>query len=73
LDAAQSRTSQHLKILEDAVLAEVHKDGWRGNHTLADSRQSPFAASLPGILRHWLNDAADISEVTATRHRIDRF
>ena len=73
IGAAQSTTSKHLKILEDAGLVDSHKDGLWVNYTLADGRQSPYAASLLGNLRHWLNDEADISEIVATIDKIDRF
>lgn len=73
LGAAQSTTSKHLKIMEDAGLVDAHKDGLWVNYTLADGRRSPFAASLLGNLRHWLNDEADITAVTASIDRIDRF
>jgi ArsR family transcriptional regulator len=71
--AAQSTTSKHLKILEDAGLVDSHKDGLWVNYTLANGRQSPYAASILGNLRHWLNDEADISEMMATIDQIDRF
>ena len=73
LGAAQSTTSKHLKILEDAGLVDAHKDGLWVNYTLADGRQSPYAASLLGNLRHWLNDEADIAALMGNIDRIDRF
>ncbi|MGD8700873.1 MAG: metalloregulator ArsR/SmtB family transcription factor [Desulfosarcina sp.] len=73
IGAAQSTTSKHLKILEDAGLVDSHKDGLWVNYTLADGRQSPYAATLLGNLRHWLNDETDISEIITTIHQIDRF
>ena len=71
--AAQSPASKHLKSLEDAGLVESQKDGLWVNYTIADGRQSPYAASLLGNLRHWLNDEEDISELIATIDQIDRF
>lgn len=73
LGAAQSTTSKHLKILEDAGLVASHKDGLWVNYTLADGRQSPFASSLLGNLRHWLNDDSDVTRLTASIKGIDRF
>jgi ArsR family transcriptional regulator len=73
IGAAQSTTSKHLKILEDAGLVASQKDGLWVNYTIADGRQSPYAASLLGNLRHWLNDEADISAAVATLDTIDRF
>lgn len=73
IGAAQSTTSKHLKILEDAGLVDFHKDGLWVNYTLADGKQSPYAASLLGNLRHWLNDESDISSMMGTIDKIDRF
>ncbi|MFO7716159.1 ArsR/SmtB family transcription factor [Desulfosarcina sp.] len=73
LDAAQSTTSKHLKTLEEAGLVESHKDGLWVNYNLANGRQSPYAASLLGNLRHWLNDESDISRLVGSINRIDRF
>jgi ArsR family transcriptional regulator len=73
LGAAQSTTSKHLKILEDAGLAASHKDGLWVNYTLADGRQSAYAASILGNLRHWLNDAVEIRALMDGIEGIDRF
>lgn len=73
IGAAQSTTSKHLKILEDAGLVGSHKDGLWVNYTIADGRQSPYAAALLGNLRHWLNDEADIFEIVDSIDQIDRF
>ena len=73
LGTAQSTTSKHLKILEDAGLVDSFKDGLWVNYTLADGRESPYAASLLGNLRHWLNDEPDISRLVGSIGGIDRF
>lgn len=73
LGAAQSTTSKHLKILEDAGLVASRKDGLWVNYTLADGSQSPFAASLLGNLRHWLNDEPEIAALVEKTAHIDRF
>ncbi len=73
IGVAQSTTSKHLKILEDAGLVNSHKDGLWVNYTLSEGQQSPYAASLLGNLRHWLNDKPDISEIIANIDQIDRF
>ena len=73
LGAAQSTTSKHLKILEDAGLVDSFKDGLWVNYTLADGRESPYAASLLGNLRHWLNDEPDVSRLVQSIGGIDRF
>ena len=72
LGSAQSTTSKHLKILEDAGLVGSRKDGLWVNYTLTDGRQSAYAASILGNLRHWLNDEAEISELMKILPGIDR-
>lgn len=73
LGVAQSTASKHLKILEDAGLVDSFKDGLWVNYTLADGRESPYAASLLGNLRHWLNDEPDVSRLVQSIGGIDRF
>ena len=73
IGAAQSTTSKHLKLLEDAGLVESQKDGLWVNYTLADGKQSPYAATLIGNLRHWLNDELEISSIMENIDKIDRF
>ncbi len=73
LGVAQSTTSKHLKILEDAGLVSAHKDGLWVNYALSDGRQSAFAAALLGNLRHWLNEEGEIASVVGGINAIDRF
>ena len=70
---AQSTASKHLKILEDAGLITSYKDGLWVNYTLADGSRSPYAASLIGNLRHWLNDDGEIAAILDRLPQIDRF
>jgi ArsR family transcriptional regulator, arsenate/arsenite/antimonite-responsive transcriptional repressor len=72
LDKAQSTTSKHLKILEDAGLITYQKTGLWVNYQLADGTQSPFAASLIGNLRHWLDDDPQIRDMVNLLPAIDR-
>lgn len=72
LDKAQSTTSKHLKILEDAGLITYQKNGLWVNYQLADGTQSPYAASLLGNLRHWLEDDPEIREMVTQLPVIDR-
>ena len=60
LGIAQSTASKHLQILEEAGLIAYHKDGLWVNYTLSDGGNSPYAASLIGSLRHWLDDDPEI-------------
>ena len=72
LGTAQSTASKHLKILEDAGLVVSQKDGLWVNYLLSDGHQSPFAASLLGNMRHWLNDDPEIATLLAGLGQIDR-
>lgn len=63
LSTAQSNASKHLKILEQAGLITSYKDGLWVNYTLSDGASSPYAATLLGNLKHWLEDVPDIVEL----------
>ncbi|MEE4240354.1 MAG: metalloregulator ArsR/SmtB family transcription factor [Desulfopila sp.] len=63
LGIAQSSTSKHLRILEEAGLVVRCKDGLWVNYCLSDGGQSPYVASLLGNLRHWLENDADIEDL----------
>ncbi len=63
LGIAQSSVSKHLKILEEAGLVDYKKDGLWVNYHLTDGRKSPFASSLMGNLRHWLEGEPEITEL----------
>jgi len=56
LQIAQPSVSKHLKILENVGIVESNKDGLWVNYHLMDGRNSPYAASILGNLRHWLED-----------------
>lgn len=56
LGIAQPTVSKHLKILEAVGLVGHTKDGLWVNYHLTDGRQSPYAASLLGQLKHWMTD-----------------
>jgi len=63
LGLAQPTVSKHLKILEEAGLVEYRKDGLWVNYYLSDGKNSPYAASLLGNLKHWLQDDPAIAEL----------
>ena len=63
LKIAQPTVSKHLKILEEAGLVDFAKDGLWVNYYLADGKTSPYAASLLGNLKHWLEDDPEISDL----------
>jgi len=72
LGLAQSTASKHLKILEDAGLITYFKEGLWVNYRLADGARNPYAASLLGNLRHWLEDEADVVSLMARLPEIHR-
>jgi len=74
LGVAQSTASKHLKILEEAGLITFHKEGLWVNYALADGGTSPYAASLIGNLKHWLEDdpaVAGLAQKLPHIHRED--
>jgi ArsR family transcriptional regulator len=63
LRIAQPTVSKHLRILEDAGLVTCQKDGLWANYRLADGSNTPYAASLLGNLKHWLEDVPEVAQV----------
>jgi ArsR family transcriptional regulator len=63
LQISQPSVSKHLKILEEAGLVNNKKEGLWVNYYLADGGASPFAASLLGNLKHWLEDDPEIEDL----------
>lgn len=74
LNIAQPTVSKHLKLLEEAGLVTSEKDGLWVNYRLTDGSSSPYAATVLGNLRHWLNEErqiADLVEKLPSIHRED--
>jgi ArsR family transcriptional regulator len=65
LQITQPSVSKHLKLLEEAGLVDYKKEGLWVNYYLADGKASPYAASLLGNLKHWLEDDPEISDLVA--------
>jgi ArsR family transcriptional regulator len=63
LNIAQPTVSKHLKLLEDAGLVTSEKDGLWVNYRLTDGNSSPYAATVLGNLRHWLNEDTQITDL----------
>jgi ArsR family transcriptional regulator len=72
LGIAQSTVSKHLKILEEAGFVDYRKDGLWVNYHLTDGKGSPYASSLMGNLRHWLNDDPQVAELVKKAPFINR-
>ena len=62
LRIAQSSVSKHLKILEESGLVDYQKDGLWVNYFLTHGT-TPYAASVLGNLKHWLDDDPEIAEL----------
>jgi ArsR family transcriptional regulator, arsenate/arsenite/antimonite-responsive transcriptional repressor len=60
LGLAQSTVSKHLKILEEAGLITFSKEGLWVNYRPADGSSNPYAASLLGNLRHWMDEEPEM-------------
>jgi ArsR family transcriptional regulator len=63
LGLAQPTVSKHLKLLEEAGLVQSKKAGLWVNYTLSGGGGSPYAATLLGNLKHWLQDDPDIGQL----------
>ena len=72
LGLAQSTASKHLKILEHSDLIEYSKDGLWVNYRLSDGARNPYAASLLGNLRHWLEEDREVAELVSRLPEIRR-
>src|SRR4030042_718254 len=59
LQISQSSVSKHLRLLEEAGLVNYSKEDLWVNYYLSDGGKSPYASSLMGNLRHWLDDEPD--------------
>lgn len=63
LRISQPSVSKHLKILENAGLVDHRKDGLWVDYFLTDGSRSPYAASLLGNLRHWMENEEEVKEL----------
>jgi len=63
LKIPQPSVSKHLKILEEAELVNYHKEGLWVNYFLSDGLHSPYAASLLGDIKYWLNDDPQLADM----------
>jgi ArsR family transcriptional regulator len=63
LELAQPSVSKHLRILQEAGLVKRKKNGLWVDYALSDGEASPYAASILGNLRHWLNDDPGVAEL----------
>lgn len=73
LGVSQPTVSKHLKVLQEAGLVTYKKDGLWVNYMLADGSESPYAASMLGNLRHWLEADPQIAELIPRLTQFDRY
>jgi len=72
LGLAQPTISKHLKILDEAGLVGFNKDGLWVNYFLAEGTSSPYAATLLGNLRHWLDDEPGVKDIIERLSEFER-
>ncbi len=72
LDLAQPTVSKHLKILVDAGLVDSEKDEKWVNYYLSSGEKSPYAATLLGNIKHWLEDDPEIFDLIKLLPEINR-
>ena len=72
LGISQPTVSKHLKLLEEAGIVSFRKEGLWVNYFLADGGSSPYAATLLGNMKHWLNEEPEIADLVRRLPEIDR-
>lgn len=72
LDISQPSVSKHLKLLEDAGLVTFKKNGLWVDYFLTDGGSSPYAASILGNLRHWLEEDPQVVDLLEVIPSIQR-
>lgn len=72
LGLAQSSTSKHLKLLEEAGFITYHKDGLWVNYSLVNGSGSPYVTSLLKHFSQWLEDDEEIMQLIERLPEIDR-
>lgn len=72
LGLAQSSTSKHLKLLEEAGFITYHKDGLWVNYFLVKGSGNPYVTSLLKHFSRWLEDDEEILRLLDRLPEIDR-
>jgi ArsR family transcriptional regulator len=73
LGIAQSTTSKHLQILEDAGLIKRSKEGLWVNYDIDENSRNPFAGSIIDTLKGTLNDDPEVKADIEKAKRANRF
>jgi ArsR family transcriptional regulator, arsenate/arsenite/antimonite-responsive transcriptional repressor len=66
LGIAQPTVSKHLKVLEEAGIVTSHPQGTWVKYYIAESAPNPYATSILGNLRHWMENDLEIMELYET-------
>jgi ArsR family transcriptional regulator, arsenate/arsenite/antimonite-responsive transcriptional repressor len=72
LGLAQSTTSKHLKLLENAGMVVSSRDGLWINYRLSDGSQSEYAAKQIDSLEQWLEDDPQVVDLVKKLPQIRR-
>jgi ArsR family transcriptional regulator len=72
LGIAQPTVSKHLKVLENAGLVSFEKHGLWVNYHLTDGTSSPYAATILGNMKHWLEHEPEIGKLRERLPMISR-
>ena len=72
LKISQPAVSKHLKSLEEAGLVHSKKEGLWVNYYLTDGGHSPYAASLLGNMKHWIEGDQEIKDLLERLPHIHR-
>jgi len=63
LGVSQPTVSKHLKTLEEAGLLNSRKEGLWVYYRLNEGSSSPYAATMLGNLKQWLESTPEITEM----------
>jgi len=72
LNVSQPTVSKHMKRLQEAGFVSFEKDGLGVNYHLADGSKDPYVATMPGSLRHWLEDDPEVLRLKNQLSMTDR-
>jgi ArsR family transcriptional regulator len=73
LGIAQSTTSKHLQILEDAGLVKRTKEGLWVNYDIDENSHNPFAGEIIDDLKGMFNDDPEVTSDIEKAKRASRF
>lgn len=63
LSVSQPTVSKHVKILEAAGLLNSRRDGLWVHYRLHEQSASPYAATMLGNLKYWLEETPEVCEL----------